>query len=169
MTGTPLRSALAVPLLAVLLAACSTGGATGGSPGASPAVAAVSFGDPVGDVECDRGGHDSAYHIHSMLRVTIDGKLYDPEDDIGVDGERCMYWVHVHEGTGGVVHVEAPENVTVTLGDLIAVWQATYPESPVLKGALAGLEAGTLKVDGAPYADDWRSLPLLDERLIEIG
>lgn len=164
-----MRRTASLLTLALLLAACSSGGGTDPAPAGSPAVATVSFGDPVGDVECDRGGHDAAYHIHSMLRVTIDGKLYDPEDDIGVDGERCMYWVHVHEGTGGVVHVEAPENVTVTLGDFIAVWQATYPASPVLAGALAGLEAGKLTVDGSPYADDWRELPLLDERLIEIG
>lgn len=163
------RITIVASLLAFALAACSSGGGTGGVPGTSPAVATVSFGDPVGDVECDRGGHDAAYHIHSMLRVTIDGKLYDPEDDIGVDGERCMYWVHVHEGTGGVVHVEAPENVTVTLGDLVAVWRATYPDSVVLAGALAGLDAGALKVDGEPYVGDWRELPLLDERLIEIG
>lgn len=163
------RTTIVASLLAFALAACSSGGGTGGVPGTSPAGQTVSFGDPVGDVECDRGGHDAAYHIHSMLRVTIDGKLYDPEDDIGVDGERCMYWVHVHEGTGGVVHVEAPENVTVTLGDLVAVWRATYPDSVVLAGALAGLDAGALKVDGEPYVGDWRELPLLDERLIEIG
>ena len=56
----------------------------------------------------DLGGHDGSYHTHSMIRIFIDGVETDPDSDIGVDQTRCMYWVHTHDGTGGVIHVEAP-------------------------------------------------------------
>lgn len=158
-----------LPLVAAALLVGCSGAGTGASsaPAASdPAVAAtlrpVAFGQAAGDARCDLGGHDDAYHLHVRFRTVVNGTPSDPDSNIGVDETTCMYWVHTHDATGGVVHIEAPADVTITLGDFMDVWGATFPDSMRLRAALNGLQAGRLTVDGAPAPADWRDIQLKD-------
>jgi hypothetical protein len=163
--GTPETSPVASPSGPAVV---EPGG--GGGLGTRPPAA---FGLPVGDVSCDLGGHDEAYHIHATLAVDVGGTLQVADPNIGLGmtpgGEPCMYWVHTHDEPGRLVHIEAPQNVTVTLGDFIEVWRATYPDSPLLAAALEDLVAGRYTLDGAPGPADWSSVTLADQLAIVIG
>jgi hypothetical protein len=91
---------------------------------------APGFGEIVGDVSCDSGGHDAAFHLHSQLAVYLpDGTSTVVPADIGVGGT-CMYWLHTHDTTGKL-HVEAPATTAATLADFLEIWRrSTNPTIP---------------------------------------
>ncbi|MFM8997250.1 MAG: hypothetical protein ACKOJD_03915 [Candidatus Limnocylindrus sp.] len=111
---------------ALLVAACS-GTDKDGVPVADPV---GGFGESVGAVSCDFGGHDAAYHIHSQLTIKLpDGTTAEVPPNIGIN-EDCMYWLHTHE-TDGQLHVEAPDETLATLADFLEIWRrSTNPTIP---------------------------------------
>lgn len=111
---------------ALLVAACS-GTDKDGVPIADPV---GGFGETVGAVSCDFGGHDAAYHIHSQLTIKLpDGTTAEVPPNIGVN-EDCMYWLHTHE-PDGQLHVEAPDETLATLADFLEIWRrSTNPTIP---------------------------------------
>jgi hypothetical protein len=111
---------------ALLVAACS-GTDKDGVPITDPI---GGFGEDVGAVSCDSGGHDAAYHIHSQLTIKLpDGTTAEVPPNIGV-GQNCMYWLHTHE-PDGQLHVEAPDETLATLADFLEVWRrSTNPTIP---------------------------------------
>ena len=123
---------------------------------------------------CDRGGHDGAFHVHSLLAVALPGGNVPPPANIGIT-DTCLYWVHTH-AADGIIHVEAPTEVQPTLGDFLTIWEATYPDDPTLAAALGFIDAGAITVDGAPpvvgtagYDGDPRHLILGDRTLFVLG
>lgn len=143
-----MRRLLALLALGGFLAACS-GVDEEGVPVADPA---PGFGEQIGAVSCDAGGHDAAYHIHSILSVILpDGSSYTIPQNIGIS-ERCMYWVHTHETDAmtAQIHVEAPAETTATLADFLEIWRRSG--SPTIPDAVsAGL--AEIRVAGEPVAD----------------
>ncbi|MBU6255965.1 MAG: hypothetical protein KGN04_00875 [Chloroflexi bacterium] len=117
---------VAFALLAALIAGCS-GSDKYGVP-LAPTVAG--FGEKIGAVSCDAGGHDAAYHLHAQLAVYLpDGTSTSVPADIGV-GSTCMYWLHTHDATGKL-HVEAPAATVATLADFLEIWRrSTNPTIP---------------------------------------
>ena len=111
---------------ALLVAACS-GTDKDGVPIADPV---GGFGENVGAVSCDFGGHDAAYHIHSQLTIKLpDGTTAEVPPNIGIN-EDCMYWLHTHE-PDGLLHVEAPDETFATLADFLEIWRrSTNPTIP---------------------------------------
>jgi hypothetical protein len=110
----------------VLIAGC----ASTDKYGVPLAPTAPGFGETVGDVSCDSGGHDAAFHLHTQLAVYLpDGTSADVPPDIGV-GTGCMYWLHTHAETGEL-HVEAPAATAATLADFLEIWRrSTNPTIP---------------------------------------
>jgi len=61
------------------------------------------------------------------------GKRVQLPDEIGIPGGQppndagatCLYWIHVHASTPNIVHIESPVKKTLTVGDLLAVWERT--------------------------------------------
>ena len=144
-----MRRLLAPLVLAGLLAACGGGTDSEGVPVADPA---PGFGEQISAVSCDAGGHDAAYHIHSILSVVLpDGSSYTIPEDIGIS-ERCMYWVHTHETDSltAQIHVEAPTETTATLADFLEIWRRTT--NPTIPNAVAAGLA-EIRVVGEPVAD----------------
>jgi hypothetical protein len=111
---------------ALLVAACS-GTDKDGVPIADPV---GGFGENVGAVSCDFGGHDAAYHIHSQLTIKLpDGTTAEVPPNIGINDD-CMYWLHTHE-PDGQLHVEAPDETLATLADFLEIWRrSTNPTIP---------------------------------------
>ena len=114
-------------LAAVLLVAACSGTDKDGVPVADPV---GGFGENVGAVSCDFGGHDAAYHIHSQLTIKLpDGTTAEVPPNIGINDD-CMYWLHTHE-PDGQLHVEAPDETLATLADFLEVWRrSTNPTIP---------------------------------------
>jgi len=99
---------------AVLVAGC----ASTDKNGVPLAPTAPGFGEIVGDVSCDSGGHDAAFHLHAQLAVYLpDGTSTKVPGDIGISSS-CMYWLHTHDDTGKL-HVEAPATTAATLADFL--------------------------------------------------
>ena len=117
---------LGVLAAALLVAACS-GTDKDGVPVSDPV---GGFGENVGAVSCDFGGHDAAYHIHSQLTIKLpDGSTAEVPPNIGIN-EDCMYWLHTHEPDGRL-HVEAPDETLATLADFLEIWRrSTNPTIP---------------------------------------
>ena len=111
---------------AVLVAACS-GTDKDGVPMTDPV---GGFGEDVGAVSCDSGGHDAAYHIHSQLTIKLpDGTTAEVPPNIGIS-QNCMYWLHTHD-PDGQLHVEAPDETLATLADFLEIWRrSTNPTIP---------------------------------------
>ena len=170
----------AAAILGIALAACSAGAtptpraspdATVPPASSNPATPSPSTsGEAVGtqgtEIGCDRGGHDGAYHIHSLVGVKVDGSLYAPPANIGIT--TCMSWVHTHKADG-IVHVEAPATVNPTLGDFLDIWGRTYPDDQLLVQARDAIAAGEVTVDDKPYTGDATTLVLADKMRIFLG
>lgn len=145
--------------VALLLAACS-GTDKDGVPVTNPV---DGFGENVGAVSCDAGGHDAAYHIHSQLTIKLpDGSTAEVPPNIGIN-QNCMYWLHTHE-TDGLLHVEAPDETLATLADFLEIWRRST--NPTIPNAVnAGL--AEIRVMGEPV-DNAASVELKDGLGIEI-
>ena len=145
--------------VALLVAACS-GTDKDGVPIADPV---GEFGENVGAVSCDFGGHDAAYHIHSQLTIKLpDGSTAEVPPNIGIS-EDCMYWLHTHE-PDGLLHVEAPNETLATLADFLEIWRRST--NPTIPNAVnAGL--AEIRVMGE-LVDDAASIELKEGLGIEI-
>lgn len=169
------RIPLIAAIFAIVIAACSPASTPTRQPSpeatstpsiaATPAPSAPSQGTGT-KIGCDRGGHDSAYHIHSLVGVKVGGSLYAPPANIGITS--CMYWVHTH-AADGIVHVEAPATVHPTLGDFLDIWGKTYPDDQLLGQARDAIAAGEVTVDDKPYTGDANALVLADKMRIFLG
>ena len=139
-------SRLAILLLSTLLAAGCAGSDRDGVPLADPV---AGYGETVGAVSCDAGGHDAAYHLHAQLAIILpDGTRTDVPADIGVKAS-CMYWLHTHDATGKI-HVEAPDQTVATLADFLEIWRRSA--NPTIPDAVAAGLA-EIRVMGEPVTD----------------
>ena len=166
------RRVFAAAVLGLLLVACSTaaGPLPTGTPGSTPAPSSPAASPSTGggaEIGCDLGGHDDAYHIHSLVAMLQGGQVAYPPANIGINAT-CMYWVHTHTADG-IVHVEAPAAVHPTLGDFLHIWEATYPDDQLLAAARAAVAAGEVTVDDAPYDGDALDLAFVDRMRIVLG
>lgn len=148
-------------LLSLSLLAAGCGGTDKNGVPVAPKV--PGFGEVVGDVSCDSGGHDAAFHLHAQLAIYLpDGTSGEVPADIGV-GSNCMYWLHTHDDTGKL-HVEAPATTAATLADFLEIWRRST--NPTIPDAVnAGL--AEVRVMGEVVADP-ASIELTDGLGIEI-
>lgn len=120
-------------------------------------------GDPVDGIECSAGMEEPSYHIHVHLSLYVNGEqlaipkaigVMDPQlaGDFVISGS-CFYWVHTHDATG-IIHVEPPTQIDVTLGEFFDLWG-----EPLSKTGVAGYNgAVTVFVDGEEFTGDPRSI-----------
>jgi hypothetical protein len=74
----------------------------------------------VSTVKCDQLEHTEV-HYHLGLQIENKGSAVSIPTDIGrLPG--CFYWLHMHDGQPGIIHIESPANQTFTLGDFFDVW-----------------------------------------------
>jgi hypothetical protein len=73
-------------------------------------------------IPCDRLEHTQV-HYHAALQILYQGRSVGIPTAVGRTG-LCYYWLHMHSGEPGIIHVEAPADRTFTLGDFFAVWGA---------------------------------------------
>jgi hypothetical protein len=125
-------------------------------------------GQTVDGVQCN-SMEQAVYHIHVHLSVYVDGSLCPVPPGIGVvepvaqhspngvfdQASHCYYWLHTH-AQDGIIHVEAPNRATYTLGNFFDIWH--QPLSTRQVGPARG--SVTAYVNGARYTDDATRIPL---------
>ena len=73
-------------------------------------------------VPCD-GLEHTQVHYHAALQLLDQGKPVPIPTTLGRTAT-CYYWLHMHSGEAGIIHVEAPTDRQFTLGDFFKVWSA---------------------------------------------
>lgn len=151
------------------------------APKATPAPTATSLAPTVDGIHC--GAMEAlAYHIHQYLELYDHGKRIPVPSEIGIPGGEaapiCFYWIHVHEATPDIIHVESPVHKTFTLGDFFDIWAATKrwavpPGDAYVKDLAVAARRGvvTAFLNGKPWHGSYRSIPLREHEVIavEIG
>jgi hypothetical protein len=76
---------------------------------ASGAGQAAQAGYPdIDGIRCDQG-EQSAYHIHVLLAIYINGTQRQIPGQIGIPADgSCIYWLHTHDATGSCISRPRP-------------------------------------------------------------
>jgi len=159
-SATPSATPTATPLAASLAAV--PGGVTG---------------QPVDAIQC-QNGEQLAYHIHAHVAIFVNGAERSIPQGIGiapplstvptnegpyVESGKCFYWLHTHTDDG-IIHVEAPQQSQLTLGQFFDLWQQPLSSSAV------GPDTGSVivYVDGKKFTGDPRSIVFTAHELIQL-
>jgi hypothetical protein len=73
-------------------------------------------------IPCDQLEHTQV-HYHAAVQILDRGNDIPISTDLGRT-PLCYYWLHMHSGEPGIIHIESPAARTFTLGDFFAVWHA---------------------------------------------
>jgi hypothetical protein len=125
-------------------------------------------GQSVDGIQC-QAGEQVAEHTHARLTIFVDGHsetvpygvgIADPQLQPGIGlpfvvSGACFSWLHTHT-TDGVIHTEAPEQHTFTLGNFFDVWGQPLSRTQVgpAKGKVTAL------YNGRVWLGDPRDIPL---------
>jgi hypothetical protein len=127
-------------------------------------------GQTISGISCD-AQEGQRIHIHQHLTILDRGKPVVVPQYIGIpNGKNCIYWVHTHT-PDGIIHIEAPQDRTFTLGDFFAVWGQPLNRTQVATATAAKGQSLKVWVDGKPYAGDPRKIALAPHAdiVIEVG
>src|SRR5260370_15967547 len=76
----------------------------------------------VGPIPCDQLEHTQV-HYHALLQIFNQGQAVAIPTNLGRTAA-CYYWLHMHTGEPGIIHVKSPADRIFTLGDFFQVWGA---------------------------------------------
>jgi hypothetical protein len=122
-------------VLAIVIAACSQSAAPTPSPPSSV---------PCGPSEV------LTRHEHAHLTIIIRGQLRTVPAFIGITATQIC-WLHTHDTTG-IIHIEAGENRTFTLGDFFALWRQPLSQTVIDGEQAANGETVQATLDQQIYA-----------------
>ncbi|MGH2442104.1 MAG: hypothetical protein ACRDFX_02925 [Chloroflexota bacterium] len=146
----------------------------------TPSTASVA--PKVDGVGCQTMGN-VIYHIHQHLDLYLNGKHVNVPSLIGIPvvvqnkqlAAKCFYWIHVHQETPNIIHVESPIRKTFHLGAFFDIWVATkdtiYPKGDSYVTALRKAAANgnvTAYVNGKPWTKGYANIPLKSHSVITI-
>ena len=121
-------------VLAIVIGACGQGAAP------SPS--------PVPNVPCGPS-EVLIHHVHAHLTILIRGQIKTVPAYVGITATQIC-WLHTHD-TSGIIHIEAGDSRTFTLGDFFAVWRQPLSQT-VIDGETAGAgETLQVTVNQQPY------------------
>ncbi len=128
---------------------------------------------PVDNIPCDQLEH-SDEHVHQHLSIYINGSQVQIPANIGIvtspsdpTNATCFYWIHTHT-SDGFIHVEAPSNKLLTLGNFIHIWgqQFSQLQFPSELDQTNGWQA---YIDGKPYKGDFHDIVLSSHQIITLA
>lgn len=95
---------------------------------------------------------DTAFHIHALLRIFVDGRFVPVPAQIGIDPQgRFLAPLHTHDASG-VVHIEADRRFPFTLGQFFTIWGVRFTDARIGGYADRGARRLRVYVDGRPVA-----------------
>jgi len=127
----------------------------------------------VGNVQCTANEMVSPgfYHVHAHLTILDQGKSVPIDNNIGFTNQGCLYWVHTHNPSNGILHIETPYKLVPTLGQFFRIWKKPLSSSQVGKVKVRPGDQIRTFVNGKRYTGDPRSIPLVAHQdiVIEVG
>ena len=66
----------------------------------------------------------SIFHVHAHLDIFVDGHPLSVPAGIGIEDNKCLYWLHTHK-PDGIIHIESPQSRNFTLGQFFDVWKSS--------------------------------------------
>jgi hypothetical protein len=138
---------------------------------------AVHLGQTIDGIKCQTV-EKVAFHIHAHLAIFVKGKQRQIPYGIGIgpplEGQNsaagpfvtsgsCFMWMHTH-AADGIIHMEAPKQITFNLGEFFDIWGQKLSKSQVgpAKGKV------TVLVDGKRHGGNPRSIPLKAHEQIQL-
>ena len=132
--------------------------------GQTPANAAY---PPIDSATCDSNEHFDV-HIHAHVSIYIDGKPVTIPAQVGIAPDSsCLYWLHTHS-SDGVIHIEAPNGLSITLKNLLDIWGDRFPQLSY-PSQLSDATGWQAYVNGKPFTGDFRTIPLQAHTLITLA
>jgi hypothetical protein len=107
------------------------------------------------------------YHVHATLSVIIDGEPQRVPTNVGVKPGECIYWLHTHDDQG-LIHVEAPEEGSYTLGQFFAIWGQSLSETQLLDRTTDADTVITATVNGETFEGDPAEISLADGDVVVV-
>jgi hypothetical protein len=99
------------------------------------------------------GQSDTAFHIHALLRIFVDGRLVPVPAQIGIDPQgRFLAPLHTHDASG-IIHIEADRRFPFTLGQFFTIWGVRLTDTAIGGYTDHGARRLRVYVDGRPVAD----------------
>jgi hypothetical protein len=99
------------------------------------------------------GQSDTAFHIHALLRIYVDGRPVPVPAQIGIDPPAGFIApLHTHDATG-IIHLEADRPYPFTLGQVFAVWGVRFGDHALGGYADAGTRRLRVSVEGRRIGD----------------
>jgi len=102
-------------------------------------------------IECNQM-EQAVFHIHAHLDLYVNGQHRTIPALIGIIPNSCLYWLHTHDPTG-IIHIEAPEYKTFTLGQFLDIWSKSFKDT--------GIPSGTptkAYVNGKEFTGEYREI-----------
>ncbi len=106
------------------------------------------------------------FHVHAHLAIVYNGQWLMLPQHIGLPSS-CDYEMHTHDHTG-IIHIEAPNLKTYTLGQFFDIWG-----EPLTNANVAGLTGNIVAYindngEARRYMGDLRSIQLISHRDITL-
>jgi hypothetical protein len=123
---------------------------------------------PAANVPCGPG-EVLTRHEHAHLTILIRGQIKTVPAFVGITATQIC-WLHTHD-TSGIIHVEAGDSRTFTLGDFFAVWRQPLGQN-VIDGDRAGDgESVRATVNQQPYTGAPETIVLKDREdiVLQLG
>jgi hypothetical protein len=125
----------------------------------APRAHGQALGQPIKGISCD-AQEGQRIHIHQHLAIFDHGKSVLIPQHIGIpQAARCIYWLHTHT-PDGIIHIEAPQDRSFTLGDFFAVWGQPLDRKHVASARAKKGEQLRAWVNGTLYSGDPAKIPL---------
>jgi hypothetical protein len=128
-------------VLAILVASCGGTAASSPTPTATGTRSAV----PCGPTEV------FTRHEHAHLTIVVRGQLRVVPAFIGITAT-SICWLHIHD-TNGIIHIEAGDSRTLTLGDFFAVWGKPLSTTAIADDRASTGESVRVTLNQKPYGD----------------
>lgn len=123
--------AMAIVVIGVVAALILTQGHTQNTVAAEATATVQAEFTPVADVKIgpirctyNEMTQSGFYHEHAHLTILDAGKNIPVQTNIGFDIQHdCLTWVHTHNPSLGIIHIESPYKIVPTLGQFFQVWR----------------------------------------------
>ena len=107
-----------------------------------------------------------SFHEHAHLAVLDAGQDVPIPAYIGITQD-CLYWLHTHDESG-IIHIEAPHKVSLTLGNFFDIWGQPLSRKQVVGASVGRGQSMRIYVNLKPYHGDPRKIVLGYHTLITV-